>query len=524
MKTWLSALFRRDKKVSFPVVWDSHQPSIYQWLSQWEEETDVLPDEAQTLPDEQPQASNEISWAAGALDGVLGHHLGASQGESLSVEILHLLTQATQNPDNNAVAKLYALVKKDSPLSYIDDLLPMLVQLPESSVKNLQAFAVWLATNAPDRNPVKFAIALLGYFPSKENARILQILGSHDEFALYAIVALGKMLPAERYDEVWLEMAKKVDGWGRIHLIEHLYEEVSPAIADWLLRTGYSNSVMNEYTAWQCAEYGQLDKALQGKVDDELLAGAGQILDALIQGGPSRDIHDYDAGAVACQRYLERVSEKTATDLLHYEVAHNILYLAQHGDFGTPTQKANLRILAQQVMEKSEWDVLIQQGLADKDNGQFYSAIRASRLRAQDPWPAVYARQSENPDESLWYHLMQTDNPDFIERTIALAQMQLDLNAIASGADKQLGLGSQYSQHSALNFILQDLNRFPGKGWALIQAGLQSPVIRNRHMALKALQAWPEENWTEEMTQLINQCRQVEPDDDVRQRMVELTE
>jgi hypothetical protein len=51
--------------------------------------------------------------------------------------------------------------------------------------------------------------------------------------------------------------------------------------------------------------------------------------------------------------------------------------------------------------------------------------------------------------------------------------------------DSQIGWAA-----GALDFILQDLRRFPGKGRPLIRAGLQSPVVRNRNMTVRALAAW----------------------------------
>lgn len=57
------------------------------------------------------------------------------------------------------------------------------------------------------------------------------------------------------------------------------------------------------------------------------------------------------------------------------------------------------------------------------------------------------------------------------------AEETLPLQEIASGPADSLGLGPEFRHHSALGFVLQDLRRFPGKGWPLIRAGLQSPVV-----------------------------------------------
>jgi hypothetical protein len=68
-----------------------------------------------------------------------------------------------------------------------------------------------------------------------------------------------------------------------------------------------------------------------------------------------------------------------------------------------------------------------------------------------------------------------------------------DGSVLASGPAKELGLSPQYQLHRCADLLLQQLPRFPGKGWWLIHAALRSPVIRNR-MAIRALTAWPSES------------------------------
>jgi hypothetical protein len=79
-------------------------------------------------------------------------------------------------------------------------------------------------------------------------------------------------------------------------------------------------------------------------------------------------------------------------------------------------------------------------------------------------------------------------------RVVEFAEETLDLAGIATGAADELGLGRGFESHSCLNYVLQDLRHFPGKGAALIEAGLRSPVVRNRNMAVAALAGWSRGN------------------------------
>jgi hypothetical protein len=66
--------------------------------------------------------------------------------------------------------------------------------------------------------------------------------------------------------------------------------------------------------------------------------------------------------------------------------------------------------------------------------------------------------------------------------------------------------------------VQQDLKRFPEKGWTLLRVGLQSPMTRNRNMALNALREWPRTVWPDDAEWLLRKAYQAEPNGDLRER------
>jgi hypothetical protein len=106
---------------------------------------------------------------------------------------------------------------------------------------------------------------------------------------------------------------------------------------------------------------------------------------------------------------------------------------------------------------------------------------------------------------------MQTADPGRIDRVLALAESAIPLDQIATGPGTELGLG-----HSALDFIMQELGRFPGKGWALVRAALQSPVIRNRGMAIKVLAEWRRASWPAEAHDHVAEAAKREADAELK--------
>jgi len=525
MKEWLANIFRHPDEQLFPVVWPTEQKAIYHWLMQWPQD-EVLPEEAQTLPDELALAEDEnrLRWAPGALDGAFGHHVARGDGKEKAAQITQAIVNVLRHSSRKNMRVLYQLLSEETPLDYIDDLLSGLSQSGAIDARRLRALTLFLATGAPDRQVVKCAMALLAFFPYQQSINILRTLGGHDEFTLYAVVAMRAILPPEEYKQEWLALARRVTGWGRIQLIERLPEEPDETLRQWLLRAGYANDVMVEYTAWHCAEHGRLHEALDGEVDAELLAGAAEILRGMINGQPGPGIDEYAFAALACERYLAHVIPATTGDLQHYQVVIEIARLADEESFATEAERQKLKALCATIQAQPEWPALIEAGLYEEDVAIFDHALRLCREQGGDPWPAIYQRYRAQPENWLWYQMMQTDNADYIAQVVELAENELDLPAIASGPGKLLGMGPQYRQHDALDSVLQDLKRFPGLGWELIQAGLQSPVTRNRHMALNALEAWPAASLPLETVALLEQARSQEPEEEVEKRLVQLLE
>ncbi|MDX6598571.1 MAG: hypothetical protein QOE87_2458 [Gaiellales bacterium] len=79
------------------------------------------------------------------------------------------------------------------------------------------------------RDEVKYAMALMSGFGRREDADLFRIVGRHEEFTLYAAVALATVSDDPLRD--WLELLPLVEGWGRIELAELILREPLPQAA-----------------------------------------------------------------------------------------------------------------------------------------------------------------------------------------------------------------------------------------------------------------------------------------------------
>jgi hypothetical protein len=268
----------------------SHLPPSGAGLTAGGEE---LPDEDRFSPD------GAIRWAPGARDGVLGHHVGATDQGLAATEIVDAICDATRLPSAHALKRAYEFLSDEKALAVVDPVLEAVLARKDLDLERLRSFARWVVTGAPDRTAVKIGLALLGIFRGEADRDLFLTLGRHDEFTLFSAVALQNSLAAP--DLALFELAKSVDGWGRIQTVERLKTTMDPGVKRWMLREGYKNSVMHEYLAHLCATVGGLRNELEAsEVDDALLAGAGDILRALVAGqsGPAEGIDDYPDGAI----------------------------------------------------------------------------------------------------------------------------------------------------------------------------------------------------------------------------------
>jgi len=136
-----------------------------------------------------------------------------------------------------------------------------------------------LVRGAPDIEPAKIGIALLGISGDPSDEGLLIEIGQSEEMTLFSVVALSNLLD-DPQPAIW-KLAQRVHGWGRIAAVERLEGTQDDAIKAWLLRDGFRNEVMNEYLACLAAKTGGLKEALAvPEINDDLLAGASGIIAA----------------------------------------------------------------------------------------------------------------------------------------------------------------------------------------------------------------------------------------------------
>jgi hypothetical protein len=255
------------------------------------------------LPDE---SEGKVRWAAGAKDGVLLMHTGMETPFDEAEAVLAAIVACVEDP--TTWDALYGLLRETRALPVLDHVVTRIpeIALPRGPVREL---ALRLVTTSSDREPVKYGVALLGLAGNASDVELVRVLAAHDEFTLPGLVALGRLI--DDVEPAWWELARRMRGWGRIHLVHRLARSARPEIRRWILVDGYRNEIMDEYLALIAAEAGGLADALADDPDDELLDSACGLIGTLLDGsGPAGDIHDYADGVRAVTNLLAQLEKR----------------------------------------------------------------------------------------------------------------------------------------------------------------------------------------------------------------------
>ncbi|MEL6585304.1 MAG: hypothetical protein AAFY65_14320 [Pseudomonadota bacterium] len=500
---------------AFPAPWPQTSDAIYETLAALQARganyaVVALPDEGDAVRD------RGMSFVAGAAD-----NLFLDPDMDRAVDLASATLDCLRRPTAEKIADFYALVMQHPVTSTLDDVLPR-VAAANPARDRVLPFFTWLATSAPDREPVKFAIAMLGLCKEPNSLDLIRTLGGHEEFTKCAAVAMGSILGEKLAWRDWWALAKSVRGWGRIDLVERIAPLGDANFRRWLVRDGFQNSIMNEYLAHIAAVDGDLLGQLRAPdalSDRPRLRGASQIFIALVSGGPTQDMYDYDDGAEAALIWLDLAAQRPTCEQRGL-AAHKLTRFAARDDCPWPAkQREAVQTKAAAYLARADLKAVVETALMDGTPKECWSATQIAQAVGLDAWPYLMARQEKDPTARCWYDLMQTRDRTRVAMVVDLAERQLDLDAITTGAASEMGVGPKFQVHMSLDFVVQDLRHHPGLGWTLIEAALQSPVVRNRNMAAQALAAWPKGAWPDGAVPALRAAIRIEPEETTRQAM-----
>ncbi|MGH2692301.1 MAG: hypothetical protein ACRDHM_07325 [Actinomycetota bacterium] len=493
---------------------------------------DRLPDEPEE-EDELPQ----IVLAPGLRDRILESG-SVVDSEQAAARSFRLFKAVVRKPfSNRRYEELHEDLRTNELTGFLDPLVGRVYHsgLSRDAVREL---ALRLVSSSPHRMPVKVGICVLGLCARHEDREILLTLGRHEEFSHYVGVTMTNALPYPE-ESLW-QLAKVVQGWGRVAFIEQLASTQRPEIKAWLLRDGFASSFLWTELASIAATTGELARELRADgIDDELYLSAGRIIRELIRSRMSEtteDVEDYEDAPEAIRLFLQHVARRKEHLESFEPVAAIVDYLEMRrssfdrfeehwSEEGRARAAQRLRSRwvdeertrvathARWILHRPAWRRAIDEGLRSADHWTFALAEEAARWLGDDTVPLMVARLREHPDDDhTWFEVARlADGGQFDE----LLEMARDRVARHEPDAEEWGPRWTIGIH-------QEVERFPGMGWPLFRAELESPILRDRHYGLSGLARLADASWPDEADAIVETISRSDPDEEIRTRARDL--
>jgi hypothetical protein len=506
--------------------WSDGRPSVLQLIA---EARDARGSDRRSLDIDPPPRLGRTSVVPGGIDNIFGFP-DLSTRQSSARPVVDAIAYVIRQPSERAMQQLYALLCECRAKSIVDLVIETLYAELGEHACAIAAVARRLVRQAPDVEPVKVGVALLGISGTTEDSVLISTVGLYEEITAYSALAIARLSGESAETEIW-KLAKSVHGWGRINAVQYLTETMVPEIKEWMLREGFRNHVLDEYLAYTCATAGGLEQALRRPaVDPDLLAASADLLTALAKGGPAEGIADYADGPMVCVSFLRHMRDRPLRTLRAVECVLAIQSLlegdhwAQLRDRHGWTTKLQRQVQSQasEMLQQMNARHVVEDGLRSEDRLDFYLAAALAPHFGIDPWPQRLERQRKHGSAGEWYFLMQIDRRDRIDQVLELARTQLNFEVIGSGPTMSMGLGQEFEDDTALGIVIQGLNKVPGVGWDLLRTGLRSRVCGVRNATIRVLGEWKREAWPADAVDELRRAAEREPDEEIRHRMEDL--
>jgi hypothetical protein len=472
----------------------------------------------EVLPDEPPASGSEIRWAPGALEGVtLG--MGAEDAEAAVAvdQIYRALAALARKPSQANRRRLRELFQEGEVRWRIDPLRDRLSAESPPNAVELYPELRELFLRSGYRDEVKYAMALMAGFGRPEDADLFRVIGRHEEFTLYAAVALGSVSgdPVEE----WLDLLTLVPsgGWGRTELSQLILREPrSELVRERLLRNGLG--VGNALTLAGGCQLAEL--LARPQVDDELLDGACAVVEALVWESRdlAADLADYDEAGAAVEALLRHICERVPDLGAFVTVFELRRFLRDERDERFEAcGLGDERLVAQctAFLDGDHWQAQVESALESADEDERSLALEVAARLGLDNSSYLLERLAREPgDAGLWCKLLADADEARMQAAVGAALALWDLGEIARGPALDL-IEFGDGPLASVPYFLQELPRFPGVAGALLEASLQSPVISQRMLALRALARW--EHLPATLVERVAETRAGDPDEDVRE-------
>ena len=232
-----------------------------------------------------PNDEEGLKYIDGAKDGISVYHMGAAEITQKDIEEINtVITLANTGDYDQADSVLEKLCERIRVVNFIDELQDCILARKDEIEDKFHIYSLHLMTQSANIECVKAGMMIQELFGQSEEVKgMVRTLGLSDEFTLYSVFIMRNW---ENGNTEIMNIAKSVNGWGKVHAV-HYIEPETEEIKYWLLTGAVSNDVMPAYSGWDCYKKADVEAILKKDgLTYEELEGVLSIVDAMLDEGP----------------------------------------------------------------------------------------------------------------------------------------------------------------------------------------------------------------------------------------------
>lgn len=291
-----------------------------------------------------PNDEEGLKYIDGAKDGIGVYHMGAAEITQKDIEEINtVITFANTGDYDQADSVLEKLCERIRVVNFIDELQDCILARKDEIEDKFYIYSLHLMTQSANIECVKAGMMIQELFGQSEEVKgMVRTLGLSDEFTLYSVFIMRNW---ENGNTEIMNIAKSVNGWGKVHAV-HYIEPETEEIKYWLLTGAVSNDVMPAYSGWDCYKKADVEAILKKDgLNYEELEGVLSIVDAMLDEVPVLGISNVENPKEILLEVLNHSIKHLPLSSENCEVISNI----------SDWQKENL------VDENCEIDLLVKQ-------------------------------------------------------------------------------------------------------------------------------------------------------------------
>lgn len=490
----------------------TEQKSIYELIS--ENIIDGKLDENFVLPDD---SEGTVKFAAGAMDGMCVYHMRPYEMTTEDYNILEKSIASVSNGEYEQTDTLWAELGKTARAIQVVDQFQQNIQEHADDINVEKAYPCIfdIVCRSENKESIKFALEFMELLDTSQDfiMDVVRTIGLSDEFSIFAAWIMRGW---DDGNNELFELAKKVNGWGRIHIIE-LLEPDTDEIKEWLLTEGTKNDVVYAYSALTCWQKSDAEQRL-GSNDLTYKEYSGLLIlaDALLDEGPVWGISQIENSDEILSAIVSRAKEYTLSiddyeDIRRISISTNVKY---------PLAKQACDV----VLFSEQCKLTVERSVAEG------KGIELAVLLGIDYKEQLILSLEKEFHKNRFYCDKLLGDETYTERVLDVFRNNLPFEDMVGEPQDSIAVGKDFDSSMTYQIFLQNLRDKPFVGIDIVLKGFQCRTITCRNAALACVKKWvilkntPLQELSSELFDAISALYPVEPNENARKTEKELLE